>query len=314
LQKRKTDYGGLITVDFKTKGVVEMNKKKNKSTNGIIYKATNKTNKMIYIGMTTKSLEERKLSHYNTSKNSSYSHLEMAIAIKTFGIDGFKWEIIDFGNSKRELCQKEIYWIEYYDSFSEFGYNRTTGGAGAKGTILTDEARKKISDHSKTRIGSKNAGTKLHEDDVIKIVGMIKEGKAYKEIGKAFDVSTNVVWSIASGKTWRHVVSDEDLEEIIEMLKDTGRVSPRTNTKMTEEIAYEVKKLLLIGEKTLIEIAEVFNIRPAQVTAIKNLANWAKVKLSKEDIKAITLLKEQKRKEERQTRRNRRKESNTLAK
>ena len=48
-----------------------------------------------------------------------------------YGVENFEWEVIE-QCKKSELAEREIYWIEYYDSFNK-GYNCTRGGDGASG-------------------------------------------------------------------------------------------------------------------------------------------------------------------------------------
>lgn len=48
-------------------------------------------------------------------------------AIRKYGEDSFEWSIIDQAYSQEDLDEKEIYWIDYYDSYRN-GYNMTLGG------------------------------------------------------------------------------------------------------------------------------------------------------------------------------------------
>lgn len=92
----------------------------------VIYKITNKINHKIYIGQTVKTLKQRWKGHLNDSKiaknNKFYN------AIKKYGTDLFEKEIIENNIATiEELNQREIYWIEFYDSYRK-GYNSTLGG------------------------------------------------------------------------------------------------------------------------------------------------------------------------------------------
>ena len=89
-----------------------------------IYKITNLINNQVYIGQSIH-IEERIRQHKTEymkkgSENSLYS------AIRYYGLDNFKFEIIE-ACSPEALNEKEIYWINYYNSF-ENGYNLTPGG------------------------------------------------------------------------------------------------------------------------------------------------------------------------------------------
>ena len=95
---------------------------------GIIYKVINIKNNKIYIGQTTKTLEERIYYHYYRADHSlDIIHTHFINAIRKYGKENFKWEQIDSADSREELDNKEIYWIQYYNSI-ENGYNIQAGG------------------------------------------------------------------------------------------------------------------------------------------------------------------------------------------
>jgi group I intron endonuclease len=98
---------------------------------GIIYKATNTVNDMVYVGATTKSIEERKQDHIQKSYTGVGHYFQEAIA--TYGAEAFSWEQIDTAISKDELALKEIHYIRKYDSVYN-GYNCDKGG-GFKKTV-----------------------------------------------------------------------------------------------------------------------------------------------------------------------------------
>lgn len=97
----------------------------------IIYKVINNITNQIYIGATTKSIEERKQDHFQ--KTLSGSELKFHSAINTYGTNSFVWEQIDTAESIDELAKKEIQYIEEFETNSK-GYNSDKGG-GFKKTI-----------------------------------------------------------------------------------------------------------------------------------------------------------------------------------
>ena len=100
---------------------------KNKESNGynIIYKAENIENGKVYIGATTKSIEERKIDHLKKSKNGKSYDFQNAIA--TYGPEAFIWSQVDVAYSANELARKEKEHIIKYNS-KEQGYNMSIGG------------------------------------------------------------------------------------------------------------------------------------------------------------------------------------------
>ena len=89
----------------------------------IIYKITNIQTNQVYIGQTIRTLEQRLNRHKNDALNNVID-THFARAIRYYGWDTFKAEVIDTAETQDELNQKEQYWIRYYDSVNT-GYNET---------------------------------------------------------------------------------------------------------------------------------------------------------------------------------------------
>lgn len=89
-----------------------------------IYKITNKLNGKVYIGQTINTVDQRWKRHVYDSKTKD---THFARAIRKYGAENFIVETIDTAESTKELNEKEIYWIKYYNSNKE-GYNSTDGG------------------------------------------------------------------------------------------------------------------------------------------------------------------------------------------
>ena len=109
----------------------------------IIYKTTNNINKKVYIGQTIKSLNKRKKAHlYNSTKG--YDNY-LYRAIRKYGENNFKWEVLCECNSNDELNEKEQYYIKKYDSYGDGGYNMTAGGEGIFSYRHTEKHKKFMS-------------------------------------------------------------------------------------------------------------------------------------------------------------------------
>lgn len=107
--------------------------KKNKIN--VIYKVTNLKTQEVYIGATTKSIEERKIDHLQKSNKKAGSYFQEAI--HTYGQDSFTWEQIDTASSTNELAEKEKQYILKYNS-KEHGYNSDSGGGFVKNVYQFD--------------------------------------------------------------------------------------------------------------------------------------------------------------------------------
>lgn len=103
----------------------------NKIEEYYIYKAENEKNNLIYVGSTTRSVEERKKDHIQKANKATGHQFHEAIA--TYGQEAFTWEQIDTASSMDELAKKEKEYILEYNS-KEDGYNTDAGG-GFKKTV-----------------------------------------------------------------------------------------------------------------------------------------------------------------------------------
>ncbi len=92
-----------------------------------IYKIENKINHHIYIGQSV-DIKKRWREHRSGAFNKNSVDYDMVIyrAIRKYGLNNFEFSIIE-ECSKEELNDKEIYWIDYYDSYKN-GYNSSKGG------------------------------------------------------------------------------------------------------------------------------------------------------------------------------------------
>jgi len=176
----------------------------------IIYKAQNKINSKIYIGITIKSLNERIYRH------SRFSGQPFGNALRKYGIQSFDISVIDSALLKEIAYEKEIYWIKFYNSRVPNGYNLTDGGEGCHGS-LSEETRKKMSEAKK---GKPNGRLGKHHSEETKIkMSKAQKGKklseeAKRKIGEA-NKRRNAKPPSAKGKHW----SEETRMKISKALK-----------------------------------------------------------------------------------------------
>jgi len=109
----------------------------------IIYKIVSKLNGKIYIGQTKYSLDKRIAQHIKDNKT------PVQKAINKYGLESFEVSIIDEADTRKELSEKEVYWIKELNSKAPNGYNLTDGGDGLINP--TKETREKIGKASSIR-------------------------------------------------------------------------------------------------------------------------------------------------------------------
>jgi len=107
-----------------------------------VYKHTTPSGK-IYIGITSKDIKKRWLNGRGYRKNDHFWN-----AIKKYGWDNIKHEVIAEGLTKEEACRLEQMYISIFESYIPGkGYNMTMGGE--TGAIHTIESRHKLSESKK---------------------------------------------------------------------------------------------------------------------------------------------------------------------
>ena len=92
---------------------------------GVIYKRTFPSKKC-YIGQTIRNPQTRWNEENSAAFDRNNSQQKLSNAIIKYGVENIENEIIDKAFTKKELNDKETYWIDYYNSF-ENGYNMTRG-------------------------------------------------------------------------------------------------------------------------------------------------------------------------------------------
>lgn len=124
----------------------------------IVYKITNLKNNKVYIGQTIRTLEER----FNRHKNDALNNIidtHFARALRYYGADSFKAEIIDTAETQEELTQKEQYWIRYYNSIED-GYNETDAMNKSGGNTYQNKTKEELAAISKkiraSKLGANN--------------------------------------------------------------------------------------------------------------------------------------------------------------
>jgi len=110
----------------------------------IIYCVRNKDNDKMYIGKTSKTLDERKTKHYDAAfRSSSETNFHRALRMS----DNFEWTVLETLTESDDINERERFWISKLDTFKH-GYNMTEGGDGGvtyrKGDAIYERIKHKL--------------------------------------------------------------------------------------------------------------------------------------------------------------------------
>lgn len=145
-----------------------------------IYKITNDLNGKCYIGQSIH-IEKRWTNEKADAKNQNSESYNTALsrALRKYGINNFTFEIIE--NCPIELLnEKEMYYIDYYNSYFN-GYNSTTGGDANFGNSF-----------------------KISKEQLLEIYDLLQNSSlSQQEIAKKYSVGEDVISTINNGKSRR---------------------------------------------------------------------------------------------------------------
>ena len=138
----------------------------------IVYQHKNKINNKIYIGITSRTPQERWGKQGCNYKTSPYFYN----AIQKYGWDNFEHNILYTNLTKEEACQKEQELIAQFNSINrEFGYNSTSGG---ETFVMNEETKQKI---SKALRGNKNNLGHPCSEEKKKKISEAQKGRQFTE-------------------------------------------------------------------------------------------------------------------------------------
>jgi group I intron endonuclease len=118
-----------------------------------VYKITNLLNNMVYIGSSVE-VERRWRQHKQASINENDHHYNYPLmkAFREFGINNFKFEIIETCNDYKEMIETEHSWIIKEDCVEPKGYNQTDN---TESPMFDPEIAKKMSDTKREKYGKR---------------------------------------------------------------------------------------------------------------------------------------------------------------
>ena len=129
-----------------------VNKTQMSSDVGRIYVIKNDINDKVYVGQTIHTLKMRFSQHLKKSMIDNNPYRKLYNAIRKYGKVHFFIELVEDNIPISQLNEKEIYYIEQYNSFEQ-GYNSTCGGDSKN--IYKDEDVKRIKELISDKVPTK---------------------------------------------------------------------------------------------------------------------------------------------------------------
>lgn len=208
----------------------------------LVYKITNKVNGKIYIGETTRTLEQRWKEHCEQANNYEYGSLLHA-AIRKYGEDNFTKEIIEDNIPDDIIFEVETsYIIDYNSNDHSIGYNNTLNEKNNVKIISDKETIKKII-------------------DLLKNTDM-----SYKDIGRSLDINTGVIKAISHGIYYR--------------LNGVKYPIRPINSRLLDSEVLEIAKYLKYTKLSINRIAQLVNCNEKKVWKIDEGKAYSKILLN----------------------------------
>ena len=240
-ESRKRRYVTFIDTKINNKNlfkgiknyVIKYPKRESNNLYGLIYKISNKINNKIYFGQTIRSLFER-IKDYKLLKTNHY----LQNSINKYGFENFEFEIIDTATTIEELNEKEIFYINKFNSMDKtIGYNLESGGNRA---LASNETKEKMS--------KSHSGIKQTEEWINNRVAKAGSDEAKKYGKEKNDVERKYI-SESSPKFWLGKTRGQETKDKISETKKKQGLKPVNiksvvviNIKTNEEFTFESTK------------------------------------------------------------------------
>lgn len=235
---------------------------------GSIYIIRNTVNQKVYIGQTTMTVRERFMSHMKPSTSKTKRNYKLYNAVLKYGRDKFFVETLEENIPLSEINEKEIYYIQKYNSFFD-GYNSTKGGDGRIFNYLDNDSEVLLLAKSGTtakeiaNIYHVNEFTVLrtlhrlgfyyHQVDEKQILSLSKKGLKNSEIAKIVGVHVQTVSRVLnrnSARKYRNHIQEDLIPDIVSDYKNQVPISEICEKhKISKTTFYRIKKSLSLPSR-----------------------------------------------------------------
>ena len=228
-----------------------------------IYLITNNINQHQYVGQSINIYKRFNSHHIYDYKNSNSPTYNYSIyqAFRKYGIENFTVKILELCK-KEELDEKEIFYIEKYNTFNN-GYNETKGGQFWPDNIHSKEIedkKRQTREKNKSLQAENHPRAKLTNEQVISIRQRYIDGETsasiwedYKELYPSYDVFKRIIL----GKTYVSVGNIPNSEQV-----------RHTNAKLTEKQVKEIRFRYSNEKISFSKLAKEYNVSATTISRI----------------------------------------------
>jgi group I intron endonuclease len=149
-------------------------------------------------------------------------------AIKKYGVDCWSKEILEEVDNIDILNEREMYWINHYNTYNK-GYNSTTGGEN--GYIFTDDVKKKISK-------SMSRKRKPLSEETKRKMSEVRKGRIFSEEHKRKLSESKIGNTLSKGRKQ----TEETKKKISEANKGKKHKNKRVYKKHSDETKLKISK------------------------------------------------------------------------
>ncbi len=236
-----------------------------------IYKITNLINGHSYIGQAKDIYDRYNRHHKYDYKSEKVQTYPLYQAFNKYGLDKFQIEVIELCDEK-DLDQREIYWIKYYDTFNN-GYNATKGGQFWSPKVHSLEVelkRQETREKNKSLQAENHPRAKLTNEEVLQIRKRYIEGENISSIYKDYQMLYN------NEGTFKRIVLGETYKSVgnIPTKQDIRYTNAVLNTKQV----IEMRKKYYLQNKGLTELANEYKMSISSVEAIVKRETYKHIK------------------------------------
>jgi LysM repeat protein len=216
-----------------------------------------------YIGQTRRGLERRLYEHLwdSSEKRKRLKDFNLPVHhwIRKHGPENIQGSIVECVPEEL-LDEREIYWVAYYRGISEKLLNLHGGGNSRAGWVQTEDARRKISEAGKSRLGGNR---KILDVRVVPgIRKRIGAGDSYASIARDFSLPYSTVAEIADGRNYAKVNDDGVFDPSLPNRREAIRNGHSSHRVLSD--SEELRARIIAGDSYSV-IAKDYGVTPGAI-------------------------------------------------